>query len=208
MKIIPPDFDRMIDLPGVGPCPRPVDIDQSVTGFRDVVSLRIYDFAAGTVIDGEAEGDEVLIVLLAGAATVAIAGPAEAEFRLDADGDWAAHLPPLHHYRLEPIADATVAYARARPLAALAPMAFAPTGGVLSIDATALRLRLRSLGAEADASAGLDAGLERLVHLTGPARVDGAALPPAHTLALSPGDTARVSGEGEALAVAALRRPA
>jgi hypothetical protein len=55
MQVIEPDFDRMIELPGVGPTPRPVDIDQSVTGFRDLVSLRIYEFADGTTIDGEAE---------------------------------------------------------------------------------------------------------------------------------------------------------
>lgn len=205
MQVIPPDFDRMIDLPGVGPCPRPVDIDQSVTGFADLVSLRIYDFAGGMVIDGDAEGDEVLIVLLAGAATLDVTGAAEASFRLDADGDWAVHLPPDHHYRLSPLADATVAYARARPLAAMPPKSFAPVDGILVADATALRLRLSPLDAEQDASVGLDAQTERLVHLTGPARVDGDALPPAHTLALSPGETARIEGMGEVLAVSALR---
>lgn len=213
MKVIAPDFDRTVDLPGVGPTPRPVDIDQSATGFRDLVSLRIYEFDDGAAIDGEAEEDEVLIVLLAGAAAVAVTGEHEAGFRLDADGDWAIYLPPRHHYRLEPLTPATIAYARARASAASAPRAFRPMGGVLAIDEPARRLRLRllPLAGETDASAGLGEDLERLAHLTGPATVlgsDGQDLPPAHTLALSPGDGARLTGDGELLAVAALRRDA
>jgi hypothetical protein len=212
MKVIEPDFDRTIDLPGVGPTPRPVDVDQSATGFSDLLSLRIYDFAADSVIEGEAEEDEVLVVLLGGAATVAVSGLHEAEFTLQADGDWAIYLPPRHRYRLSPIAQATIAYARARPSAALAPRAFAPMGGLLSVEehAERLRLRLLVLEGETDASAGLDSGLERLAHLTGPVRVTGGLaheLPPAHTLALHPGETAHVEGEGELLAVAALRPP-
>jgi hypothetical protein len=207
MKVIAPDFDRMIDLPGVGPCPRPVDIDQSVTGFSDLVSLRIYEFADGSVINGEAEEDEVLVVLLAGAVTIAVTGRHEAEFRLDADGDWAIYLPPHHHYRLEPLTPATVAYARARPSVAAAPRAFRPVQGVLAIDEPAERLRLRllSLEGETDAAAGLGPEVERLAHLTGPARVGDRELPPSHTLALAPGEGARVTGEGELLAIAALR---
>lgn len=214
MLVIPPDFDRVIDLPGVGPCPRPVDIDQAVTGFADLVSLRIYDFRGGSVVLGEAEADEVLVVLLSGAASFGVTGDHQAAFALEADGDWAAYLPPLHHYRLEALTDATVAYARARPTRgaaspAFAPQAFAPENGILVIDGPAerLRLRLRPLGEEADASDGLGHDTERLVHLTGPARVGAEAYPPAHTLALSPGERVLVSGEGEVLAVAALRRP-
>ena len=109
MQVIEPDFDRAVDLPGVGPTPRPVDIDRAVTGFRDLVSLRIYDFADGTLIDGEAEEDEVLVVLLTGAVTIDVTGPHEAAFRLDADGDWAIYLPPHHHYQLRPLAPATIA---------------------------------------------------------------------------------------------------
>ncbi len=212
MQVIAPDFDRSIDLPGVGPTPRPVDIDQSTTGFRDLVSLRIYEFADGTSIDGEAEADEVLVVLLAGAVSIAVTGAHEAEFRLDADGDWAIYLPPQHHYRLQPLTPATVAYARARPSSASAPRAFRPVAGVLAIDEPAERLRLRlrllPLEGETDASAGLGEEIERLAHLTGPARVGDRELPPSHTLALSPGEGARVTGEGEILVVAALRPPA
>lgn len=215
MKVIEPDFDRMIDLPGVGSTPRPVDADQAATGFSDLLSLRIYDFAADALVEGEAEEDEVLVVLLGGAATVAVTGLHEAEFTLQADGDWAVYVPPRHRHRLTPITQATIAYARARPSAASAPRAFAPLGGILAVDehAERLRLRLLPLEGETDASAGLDAGLERLAHLTGPARVIGGLahdLPPMHTLVLLPGEAARVEGEGEGelLAVAALRPPA
>jgi len=210
MKIIEPDFDRSIDLPGTGPTPRPVDIDPSTTGFRDLVSLRIYEFADGTTIDGEAEADEVLVVLLAGALSIAVTGEYEAEFRLDADGDWAIYLPPRHHYRLQPLTPATVAYARARPSSASAPRAFRPVGGILAIEEPLdrLRLRLMALEGETDASAGLGEDVERLAHLTGPARIGDRDLPPAHTLALSPGEGATVTGDGEILVVAALRPPA
>jgi hypothetical protein len=214
MQVIEPDFDRLVDLPGVGPTPRPVDIGQGATGFSDLVSLRIYEFADGTTIDGEAEEDEVLVVLLAGAVSIAVTGPEEAAFRLDADGDWAIYLPPRHHYRLEPLTPATVAYARARPSGASAPRAYRPAGGLLAIEEPAERLRLRllPLAGETDASAGLGDGMERLVHLTGPTMVRSGdisrELPPAHTLVLSPGENVRVTGEGEVLAVAALRPPA
>lgn len=207
MQVIEPDFDRTVDLPGVGPTPRPVDIDQGVTGFSDLVSLRIYDFADATAIGGEAEADEVLVVLLAGAVSIAVTGTHEAEFRLDADGDWAIYLPPHHHYRLTPLAPSTVAYARARSSAFQPPRAFRPVGGVLAIDQPAERLRLRllPLEGETDASAGLPSDCERLAHLTGPARVGDRDLPPAHTLALAPGENAHATGDGELLVVAALR---
>ena len=206
MKVIAPDFDRTVDLPGVGPTPRPVDIDQSTTGFRNLVSLRIYEFADGITIDGEAEADEVLVVLLAGAVSIAVTGAHEAGFQLDADGDWAIYLPPHHHYHLRPLTPATVAYARARPSSGSAPRAFRPVAGLLAIEEPTQRLRLRLLPheGETDASAGLGEDVERLAHLTGPARVGDRELPPSHTLALSPGEGAHLMGEGELLAVAAL----
>ena len=64
MKIIDADDTRMIDLPGVGPCPRPVDIDQGVTGFHRLKSLRIYRFEPGPAIHGDSETDEVFILPL------------------------------------------------------------------------------------------------------------------------------------------------
>ena len=48
------------------PVQRPVDIDRSQTGFANLRSLRIYRFDKDSVIDGHAEEDEVLIVMMAG----------------------------------------------------------------------------------------------------------------------------------------------
>jgi len=73
MKLIKPDQDRRIEIPGVPhPVRRPVDIDQSKTGFKNLRTLRIYRFDPGSVIDGHAEEDEVFIIILAGSAELAI----------------------------------------------------------------------------------------------------------------------------------------
>ncbi len=59
MLIVGPDFERWIGLPGAGPCPRSIDIDRSRTGFSNLVSLRVYSFAGGVVINCEGEADGV-----------------------------------------------------------------------------------------------------------------------------------------------------
>ncbi|WP_176556322.1 5-deoxy-glucuronate isomerase [Rubellimicrobium rubrum] len=213
MLIIEPDFDHLIDLPGAGPTPCPVALDSRATGFTDLGSLQVHELGDRAAIDGETGEDEMLIVLLAGAMTVAVTGPQEDGFQLDADGDWAIYLPPHHVYRLEPLVPATVAQARARSSAASSPRAFRPLKGLLLVEEPAERLRLRllPLEGETDASAGLDETTERLVHLTGPATVRSRTvtrnLPPGHTLALAPGESAMVTGEGEILVVAALGPP-
>ena len=210
MQVIEPDFDRVIDLPGGGRTPCPVALDGSLTGYRALVSLQVIEPTDGTVVDGETDGDEVLLVLLAGAVSIVVAGAHEAELQLDADGAWAAYLPPRHRYRLGPLTPATIALVRAPAAGATAPRAFHPVQGVLAIDEPAQRLRLRllPLEGETDASAGLDRGSERLVHFTGPARVAGRELPPMHTLVLSPGENIHVTGDGEMMAVAVLTAPA
>ena len=68
------DFSRRIDLEGVGPAPRPVDIDQKQTGFKTLKSLRIYRFQPGPPILGESEVDEVFILPLTGEIQMAIFG--------------------------------------------------------------------------------------------------------------------------------------
>lgn len=117
MRIIEPDFTRQIELPEVGPCARPVDIDQSQTGFSDLVSLRVYQFAQRMIIHGEAEEDELFIVLLRGTVDIDVAGGSNASFTLLADGGiGAVYLPPHDRYCLNVRANADVAYARARPV--------------------------------------------------------------------------------------------
>ena len=114
MQIINADPTRMIDLPGVGPCPRPVDIDQAVTGFARLKSLRIYRFRAGATIAGDSEGDEVYIVPFGGAVELQITGVTPLKATLSAgSGNRALYLAPGHSYRLTPESETLVAYARA-----------------------------------------------------------------------------------------------
>ena len=207
MTIIEPDFDRIIDLPGAGPTPRPVEIDGRAMGFHDLLSLHIDELADGAVIEGAAE-EEVLLVLLAGAIAVDVIHPAAMTVLLDADGDWGLHLPPGSAWRLRPQTPATLAHAAARPGVPFAPKALRPTDGSLRLDGPEgnLRLHLHPLDGGTHVASDLDEGLEHFLHFSGPARVDGRELPPMHTLALDPGERAEATGEGELLAFAALRR--
>lgn len=117
MKLVAPDFDRRIDLPGAGPCPRPVDIDRAKTGFDTLVSLRVYSFEKGAAIDGEAEDDEVFIVVMRGQADIAVESQGErvGPFALRPTGARAVYLPPHGAYHLIAVADCDIAYARSKP---------------------------------------------------------------------------------------------
>lgn len=155
MLIVRPDFDRRIDLPGAGPCPRPVDIDQSKTRFSDLVSLRVYSFAQGMVIDGEAEGDEVFIVLMRGAATVGVTQDDRQAglFALGTEGGArAVYLPPHASYQLTASSDCDVAYARVLPCSDERPAArdFVSSNDQLTISgyATGMDLTLSSLASD------------------------------------------------------------
>ncbi len=136
-RVIRPDEGNLIDLPGVGPCPRPVDIDQSVTGFARLKSLRAYRFAPGATIEGESEADEVLIVVLEGAVTMEIAGAHPLTAVLPADR--ILYMPPDHAYRLMPEGSAVVAYGRADATGARA------TGVVDAREAAGEALRIERL---------------------------------------------------------------
>ena len=111
LRLIEPDEGNLIDLPGVGPCPRPVDIDQSMTGFAKLKSLRVYRFAAGRTIEGESEGDEVYLTALSGAADLAIGG--RQPLAADLKPGRIVYMTPNHDYRLTPRSETLVAYARA-----------------------------------------------------------------------------------------------
>jgi 5-deoxy-glucuronate isomerase len=119
-KKIPSDYNRFIMLEGVGEVSRPVDIDQSVTGFSQLVSLRIYKFLEGQVINGEAEEDEVCIVFLRGDVTMEVTGKENYSWTFQGrknvfDGlPYVVYLPPHYHYKLSPHSDAEVAYARTK----------------------------------------------------------------------------------------------
>lgn len=118
--VVEPDPGRRIVLPGVGPVPRPLEIGRDVTGFERL-TLRGYRFDRGHVIDGEAEGDEVAIVLVQGRVRIDVADSSGAS-----QGSWSlegratpfaapargVYLPPGFSYRLDALEPAEVAYAR------------------------------------------------------------------------------------------------
>lgn len=208
MKIPKADFSRRIDLPGVGPAPRPVDIDQSVTGFSDLVSLRIYSFSPGAPINGEAEGDEVAIVVLDGRCEIAVTGEVAETFVLTAgSGPRAIYLPPEHHYRLTPLTPVDVAYARARSARRAAPRAFS---GVPLRDEDyfeTLRFSLRSVpaGESLAIETRPDTTPERLAFVRSASPVGLTTAGGVHSLeswdvaALGPGETADLTPNADAL---------
>ena len=208
MLVIEPDFTRRIELPGVGACPRPVDIDQGLTGFSDLVSLRIYTFAGGMVIDGEAEKDELFIVLMRGTIDVEVAGGSTHNFLLRTQsGPRAVYLPPHDRYRLHARSDADVAYARARPRAGKAKIGLAVVGYA---DSLSIALSTGNGGDNSTLLALGKAAGERLIHLCAN---DGGAIGVAEqqlhdwqTLALGrseSGDISLTSGSATVLVVAA-----
>ena len=159
MKLVRADHHRRIEIHDVeGLVNRPVDIDQSITGFRDLRSLRIYRFDAGSVIEGDAEQDEVFVVALAGSLELRVRGPHPGHFELSGAGSGGqrgcvVYLPPHHAYSLRSRTATEVAYARATPERPRATRAFMPelTAGsagltvVIDEHAYADRLRLRLL---------------------------------------------------------------
>lgn len=203
MLVIKPDFTRLIELPGVGPCPRPVDIDRSVTGFNDLISLRVYTFAQDLVIGGEAEEDELFIVLLRGAIDIYVTGGSTSSFVLQADGETgAAYLPPHDCYRLHTRSDAAVAYARARPRDGKAKIAraFDRVDGRLAVVGYADSLGIALSAGAGDNDVALsqlgNSANERLIHVRstdgGAISVAGQQLHDWQTLALGRGDPGEI----------------
>ena len=131
-KKIPSDYNRFINLEGVGDVSRPVDINQTNTGFSELVSLRIYKFLSGQVINGEAEDDEVCIVFLSGDVTMEVSGKENHSWTFQGrknvfDGlPYVVYLPPHYHYKLSPHSDAEVAYARAKAIGHFSPRLIRP----------------------------------------------------------------------------------
>ncbi len=178
MKIIKADHSRRLQLEGVrDPVARPVDIDRTQTGFDLLRSLRIYRFGAGSVIDGHAEADEVLIMVLAGSIELTLSErdmeEVSPQFHLSAvdnpdGGPCAAYLPPNGAYRLIARGEAEVAYARATPSHGRAPTVFSAgprsekNGGVVLFEETtyAQHLRLRVVQVTGTPSEGLVSPVE------------------------------------------------
>ena len=113
--------------------PRPVDIDQAMTGFTKLRTLRIYQFDKGSVIHGHAEEDEVFIVVMAGSIELTMIvdpskeflGPVTLIAPTTSDSvACAAYLPPHAAYTLVAQSASDVAYARAQPASSPAPKIF------------------------------------------------------------------------------------
>lgn len=188
MQVINADPKRMIDLPGVGPCPRPVDIHQGITGFKTLKSLRIYRFQPGAVIDGESEGDEVWIVPLEGQVALAISGPHPLQATLAANASGALYMTPNHAYRLTPDSAATVAYARS---AAEGHVATHLAGDVEGARSEHLAQAVAHL-AEGE-TLDTDRANERLVHVVaGQLTVAGQTVAASQTVALAAGEAAEI----------------
>ena len=172
MMVLQANHDRGVELAGVpGRVPRPVDIDQTHTGFETLRTLRIYRFQPPHVIEGHAEEDEVYIIVLAGSVELAIRSEHwsnnTTRFTLTAANDQspaacAAYLPPSAEYTLTPLTAADIAYTRARPSTSRPPAVFTAAtrldeaGRCVLLDesrhAERLRIKLLHVGAGAKAA--------------------------------------------------------
>ena len=194
-------------------------LDRSGTGLAQLVSLPVYSFVAGVTIDGEAEGDEVFVIIQRGAADLAIrhGNQPAGDVRLQAQGGARAlYMPPHAAYRLNAITDCDIAYARAQPRQANcpAPAAFAPHADRLDIvgHATGMDLAFAVIAAgEPIALAHSGTMPERIVHLRAGAEpmratLAGEPLEDWDTVALDAGESVRmqvVSGTADILTISA-----
>ena len=135
-RLFKADHARRIELAGVGPTARPVDIDQAQTGFDALRTLRIYRFEPPATVHGHAEEDEVFIVVLSGEIELQVRSEhwqrSDERFILTAGATaaavaCAAYLPPHAGYALTPRSAADVAYVRALPTGARPPAIFSTT---------------------------------------------------------------------------------
>jgi len=217
MVVLKANHDRGVALAGVpGLVSRPVDIDQTCTGFQTLRTLRIYRFRPPHVIEGHAEEDEVYMLLLAGSIELVIRNTTR--FTLTAANDQtqaacAAYLPRNAEYALTPLTAADIAYARARPSMSRPPAVFTAAPRLdesgrcvlLSESKHAERLRVKVLhvagGAKAAALTPIDESDnsgEALIHVRttparGAAKVNTLGAPASmleswDTIAVSPGE--------------------
>lgn len=223
------DPERRIELEGVGPAARPVDIDQAQTGFKALRTLRIYHFDPPAVINGHAEEDEVFIIVLDGEVELQMRSEhwssSESRFTLKAadkskSSACAAYLPPHAEYSLKPRSGADVAYVRALPTQARAPAVFLtspdrhPSGPRLLLDPSSYAQRLRlqlwyaeglEQAADLAPAANSPATSETLIHVRStPARAVSVEAPGLSGITLDSWDTIGIrAGEQPRLRIAA-----
>lgn len=112
------NWEARIWIEGAGEAERRLEITPAIAGW-EYLSFRTYTFRAGQVIDGESATDEMCMVLLSGAVTMAVARVGFGErWELSRPGgvfdDWpcAVYLPPDHTYTMTVHEDADCAYGR------------------------------------------------------------------------------------------------
>lgn len=195
MLIIDTDEARMIDLPGVGPCPRPVDIDESVTGFRALKSLRIYRFRPGSAIAGESEVDEVFVIPVTGRIALSITGAHPVTAELSPEGPARAlYMTPDHAYRLAPRTKTLVAYARAAADGRVPCQAIAADYSA----GLAEKLAFRVVDLTAGATLPLGGATETLCHaVAGTGTFGEQPVGAGQTVALAAGETASLSATSD-----------
>jgi hypothetical protein len=228
MKVVKADYERRIELAGVAaPVPRPVDIDQSQTGFSNLRTLRIYRFDSGSVIEGHAEEDEVLIIVLSGSVELTMSLGSEvgspvtlSEASHSQMSACVAYLPPHAAYHLIPLSPADIAYARATTVSSRSPKILPRPVSTGSGDVTlvadertyAERLRVRLLQIDASQRkvafvpiSEAEATFEGLIHVrnTSPGAVAMMAEPGSGPTVLDTWDTVSVCpGERPTLSIA------
>jgi 5-deoxy-D-glucuronate isomerase len=109
------DPARRLTFAGIGEVERPLEVAREQTGW-DAPTARAYQYRAGQVIDGDAEGDEMVMVLIDGELALSATGLEErVAGRHDplADAATILYLPPGASYRAEIRRDARVLYCRA-----------------------------------------------------------------------------------------------
>ncbi len=212
MKLLKPDHETLHQVPGVpGLVRKPVNLDGAALGFTKLRSLRLYQFQAGSVINGHAEQDEVFVIVTAGSVELQIGFTDEAPdgfgtFTLTAPGSapgedaFVAYLSPHSVYRMTPHTAADVFYARATPSQTRQPAVFHaifasspdPVHVVFENSTHAERLRLKVLRVEpSHAGTSLhtidsaDVACEALVHVQGTPAARVATIHESQTLALN-----------------------
>jgi hypothetical protein len=196
------DPTRRLLIDGAGLVERPLEVTPELTGWA-APTARAYTYRAGQVIDGEAEADEMVMLLLRGDVELRADGVERRCARADpfADAPVVLYLPPGGAYRASVRADSHVLYCRAPAAGRLPARILAPEGGdVITADvAERLRIGEHRVAAGAWAALPLDPrGAIAYHRFTAPA---GWALWPERTGAGVP-EGATVVRDGDALAVA------
>jgi hypothetical protein len=196
------DPTRRLLIDGAGLVERPLEVTPELTGWA-APTARAYTYRAGQVIDGEAEGDEMVMLLLRGDVDLAADGIVQRCVRVDpfADAAVVLYLAPGGAYRASVRADSHVLYCRAPAAGSRPTRILAPDAGELVTAEVAERLRIAEHRVGAGAWAALPFDVRGAVAYHRFVAPGGWALWPERAGAAVP-EAAVVVRDGDALAVA------